>query len=142
MSNTIKASGSCLCGTVSIEAKAMSTDVGACHCSMCQKWTGGPFMTVDCGSDVTCSPAEGIGTFSSSEWAERGFCKNCGSHLFYRLKQNGQHFMPVGLFDVRDKLNFDHQVFIDEKPSHYCFSNKTQDMTGAEVFAMFGGSSE
>ena len=24
----------------------------------------------------------------SSAWAERGFCKNCGSHLFYRLKEN------------------------------------------------------
>ena len=33
-----------------------------------------------------------------------------------------------------------HQVFVDERPSYYEFANKTDDMTGAEVFAKYGGS--
>ncbi|MBE9070242.1 GFA family protein [Leptolyngbya cf. ectocarpi LEGE 11479] len=131
--------GSCLCGAVHFTVNTMNTSVGACHCQMCRKWTGGPFMAIDCGIDVTFEGEDNIAAFGSSEWAERGFCKLCGSHLFYRLKQNHQYFMAAGLFDDDTKLIFDHQVFIDQKPAFYCFANKTQDMTEAEVFAQFSG---
>ncbi len=129
--------GSCLCGETRFSVGNVSSDVGACHCSMCRKWGGGPLMAVDCGTDVSFQGEENISVFNSSEWAERGFCKKCGSHLFYRLKGSGQHIMPVGLFDDSDRFVFDHQVFVDEKPSYYCFSNETQDMTGPEVFAKY-----
>ncbi len=92
-------------------------------------------MEVNCGSDVSFSNEENVKIFDSSEWAERGFCSSCGTHLFYRLKQNREHFVPVGLFDDNEDLVFKTQVFIDEKPSFYSFSNKTNDMTGAELFA-------
>jgi hypothetical protein len=39
-----------------------------------------------------------------------------------------------------ENLVFDRQVFIDEKPSFYRFTNETHDMTGAELFAKFGSS--
>lgn len=32
------------------------------------------------------------------------------------------------------------QVFIDEKPAYYEFTNKTKNLTGAELFALFGAS--
>ena len=137
MSETIEGKGCCLCGAVQVTAKTMSKKIGACHCNMCRKWGGGPLLAVDCGTDVTFEGEENIATFNSSEWAERGFCRKCGSHLFYRIKRNNQHIMAVGLFDNFDSFDFDHQVFIDEKPSYYCFANKTKDMTGAEVFAKY-----
>ncbi len=137
MSATIQRTGKCLCGAVEVQARNVDQGVGACHCSMCSSWTGGPFMTVDCGSDVSFTGEEHIGTFDSSPWAERGFCRQCGSHLFYRIKESQQHMMPVGLFENTEGLAFDHQVFIDEKPAYYDFSNKTKNMTGAEVFAMY-----
>ena len=43
--------------------------------------------------------------------------------------------VPVGLFDASEGLVFDQQVFIDEKPAYYDFANKTENMTGAELFA-------
>ena len=95
-------------------------------------------MAVDCGTDVSFEGEENISVFDSSEWAERGFCEICGTHLFYRLKGSKQCIMPVGLFDDDgEKFVFDHQIFIDEKSSLYCFANETNDMTGAEVFAKF-----
>ena len=139
MSETIEAKGSCLCGEVEVQAMSLSTDVGACHCNTCRKWNGGPFLGIDCNTAVTISGEENITSFSSSEWAERGFCSKCGTHLFYKLKHNGQYIMPVDLFDIKAKLNFDHQIFIDEKPEYYSFANKTKDMTGEEVFAQFSG---
>ena len=50
--------------------------------------------------------------------------------------------MPVGLFNNDDPFIFDHQVFIEERPSFYCFANKTEDMTGAELFAKFSASAD
>ena len=137
MSNEIKASGSCLCGSVSIVASSVSGSVGACHCNSCRKWTGGPLLAVDCGNNVVFEGEDNISVFNSSEWAERGFCKLCGSHLFYRLKETSQYIMPAGLFDQEKDFVLDHQIFIEEQPSYYCFANETTNMTGAEVFAQF-----
>jgi hypothetical protein len=109
---------------------------------MCRQWGGGPLLAVECGSDVTFDGEENIGVYQSSEWAERGFCKKCGSHLFYRLKQNQQYFIPVGIFKNSEGFVFDHQVFIDEKPEYYSFANETQNLTGEEVFALFPSSAE
>ena len=142
MSDLSESHGSCLCGKVQIFAKSMNTHVAACHCSMCRKWTGGPLMAVECGTDVNFTGEEHIKIYNSSDWAERGFCNQCGSHLFYRLKENNLHFIPVGLFDKCDGIEFDHQVFIDDKPDYYDFANKTKNMTGAEVFAQFTFSSD
>ena len=143
MAENQKATGSCLCEKVQIAAQSMDTHLGACHCSMCRKWSGGPAMVFDCGTAVSFSGEEHIKVYNSSDWAERGFCSQCGSHLFYRLKENKQHFMPVGLFDDHlDDVVFDHQVFIDNKPSYYDFANQTKNMTGEEVFAHFSSSEE
>ena len=138
MAETIRLQGQCLCGAVGINADSASNSVGACHCKMCRRWGGGPFMEVDCGQAVTFTGEENVSIFDSSEWAERGFCRNCGTHLFYRIKQSGQHLVPIGLFDDADELVFETQVFIDEKPSFYQFANDTKVMTGAEIFALFG----
>lgn len=94
-------------------------------------------MEVDCGPAVSFEGDEHVSVFDSSEWAERGFCRECGTHLFYRLKGTGQHMIPVGLFEGEDNLVFKSQVFIDEKPAFYSFANETQDMTGAELFAKY-----
>lgn len=129
--------GACLCGAVSVTAKRAANSVGACHCTMCRRWGGGPFMEISCGTEVSFGGDGSISVFSSSDWAERGFCGNCGTHLFYRLKETGHHMIPVGLFDGDDALVFEQQVFIDEKPTYYSFANETQDMTGAELFAKY-----
>ncbi len=142
MVDSFNGKGSCLCGEVSFIAKNAGQSVGACHCGMCRKWGGGPLMAVDCGADVTFGGVENISVYNSSEWAERGYCNKCGSHLFYRLKESKQHMMVAGLFDDNSRFKFDHQVFIDEKPSYYCFSNKTNDMTGEEVLARYDSSAE
>jgi len=137
MSDKHEGKGSCLCGATRIFVKTMNHNIGGCHCQMCRKWGGGPLLAVDCGSEVLFEGNENITVFNSSAWAERGFCNQCGTHLFYRLKQNNQYFMPVGLFEQPQDFVFDHQIFIDEKPTYYCFANETKNLTGAEAFAEF-----
>jgi hypothetical protein len=50
--------------------------------------------------------------------------------------------MAAGIFGDDQSFVFDHQVFIDEKPAYYDFANKTEDMTGAELFAKFAPQSD
>ncbi len=142
MSHSENAKGSCLCGEVKFTVKKLSDSIGACHCGMCRKWAGGPWLGVDCGSEVLFEGEKNIKIYNSSDWAERGFCSKCGSNLFYRVKQSGQHFMPAGLFDKTATLVFDHQIFIDKKPDYFDFTNKTENMTEAEVFARYGSDSD
>ncbi len=142
MSDRLELNGSCLCGAIRVTATGASKHVGACHCGMCRKWGGGPVMAIDCGTGVSFEGEKHVGIFDSSAWAQRGFCKICGSHLFYRLRESGQYFVPAGLFGDGEAFIFDHQVFVDERPAYYAFANETKDMTGAEVFAKFAPPSE
>jgi hypothetical protein len=137
MSDVNIAKGSCLCKAVNLSTTSINHHVAACHCNMCRKWGGGALLGVECNSDVTFEGEENIGIYQSSEWAERGFCKKCGSHLFYRLKDSQHYYIPVGIFDNNEGLIFDLQVFIEEKPEYYSFANETKNMTGAELFAQF-----
>jgi len=136
MSEATNQTGSCLCGAVAFTATTPNTKVGACHCGMCRKWGGGPFMEIDCGTEISFDGADAITVYRSSDWAERGFCNRCGSHLFYRLTASQQHMVPAGLFDDQTDFVFENQVLIDKKPSFYSFANDTTDMTEAELFEL------
>lgn len=142
MSNNNQLTATCLCGAVRLTPNSVSRHVGACHCTTCRTWGGGPLMAVDCGTEVSIEGAEHISVYDSSDWAERGFCKRCGSHLFYRLKGINEYQVPVGLFAGGKDFSFDLQVFIDQKPAFYRFANDTEDMTAAEVFAKYAPPAE
>lgn len=129
--------GRCLCGAVKFTVINMNNSVDACHCGMCRRWGGGPLMSISCGTGIIFEGKENISVYNSSDWAERAFCKQCGSHLFYRLKESNDHQMPAGIFDNQVDFSLDLQVFIDQKPSFYRFNNKTNEMTEAQIIEKF-----
>ncbi len=134
----MKSNGKCLCGAVAVEANVTKNEFGACHCTMCRKWSaGGPYLGVHCGADTKWSGEENISVYDSSQWAERGFCNNCGTNLFYRLKETKEYHMAIGLLDNGESLKFTSQVFIDEKPENYAFANETVNLTGQQIFEMY-----
>ena len=128
--------GKCLCAAVSIKAKA-GKNVEICHCGVCRRWGGGPLMAIHCGTEVQITGNNNVSIFDSSEWAERGFCKICGTHLYYRLKQSQEYIVPAGLFQDQDGLTLKEQIFIDKKPGFYEFANRTPVLTEAQVFAKY-----
>ncbi len=136
MSDQKQRRGSCLCSAVSFTASS-GKSVGACNCNMCRKWNGGPQMAVPCADTVSFAGEENVAVYKSSDWAERGFCKQCGTHLFYRFHGN-QHMMLAGLFDDSDDFVLETQYFIDQKPGLYSFENSTTDLTGKQVAEMMG----
>lgn len=126
--------GKCLCGSIELET-ADSNELGLCHCSMCRRWSGGPMFAVHCSGSVDFN-GEPPTRYRSSDWAERGFCANCGTHLFYRIVPADEYILPAGLFqDVEFRLT--NEIFIDEKPGYYEFSNQTDKLTGQQVFEQY-----
>ncbi len=139
----------CLYGTVKMSA-ALKPGLGACHCSSCRRWCGGPLMSVHAeGAVEVTAGAEAIKTYASSDWAERAFCGECGSGLYYHLQPSehfpqGEYIVSACLFDDQTGFKFDHEVFVDGNPGWYSFSGEEtrNRMTEADVFAMFAPKEE
>ena len=132
-----RTTGRCLCGAVTVTLAKQHKDVGVCHCGMCRRWGSGPAMALDVGSDIEIDGKEHVTTYRSSEWAERAFCRTCGSNLYYRVVEADDYVICAGILDDQADLSLTSQIFIDSKPEFYEFANETKNMTGDEVFAMY-----
>ena len=86
----MKHSGGCLCGDVRYMTDADSVFSGNCHCTDCQRASGGPYAPVMMfpkgAVHVTGTTKYFASKGDSGNVIERGFCLNCGSHLFVRLE--------------------------------------------------------
>jgi len=128
--------GKCLCRSLTVTAPDKKI-VDACHCGMCRRWGGSPALGIASGSGVQIEGIDKIKVFQSSEWAERAFRDECGTHIFYKLLPTQEYFLPAGLFQEDTEFEFKEQIFIDKKPSYYEFANQILTLTEAEVFAKF-----
>jgi hypothetical protein len=79
--------------------------------------------------------------YASSEWAERAFCKQCGTHLYYKLLATGEYFVPAGAFES-DNFALASQIYIDKKPAYYAFANQTPMLTEQQVLDQYGAPGE
>ncbi len=95
------------------------------------------FFAVKCGTQVKIEGVDKVKMYKSSSWASRGFCRECGTHLFFKFKETGEYNVPVGLFPNLEGLEMDMQYFSDMRPGYYCFSNETKEMTTEEIMAYF-----
>ncbi|AHM03419.1 Gfa-like protein [Roseibacterium elongatum DSM 19469] len=139
--------GGCLCAAVRYTLAEAPTTYGACHCGMCRKFSGG----VELGIEV---PPGGLSfdndatleTYRSSDWAERGFCRICGSSLFWRLTMpgpmQGLYSLAAGSLDDMSGLTFTTEVYIDAKPDNYAFAGDRARLTEADVMAMVNAGPE
>ena len=132
----VTVTGHCLCGGVRFSGEAAGPQVVACHCTMCQRQASGPLMVVDClPGTLTIDGEANVTYYKASDLARRGFCKVCGSALFWRSTDGRFEAVSAGALDDKSSLTLAREVFIDEKPGYYGFANDTKRMTGAEYFA-------
>ena len=82
--------------------------------------------------------------YRSSDWAERGFCANCGSSLFYRLVEDPSKMSVCAgaVDDIPGDAKITKEFFIDQKPEFYALDAQSEKLTGAEVFALYGAELE
>ena len=96
-----KITGGCQCGAVRYALSAMPTAVDLCHCRMCQKATGGPFMAAGGVRRSEFAWTRGQpATFRSSSLAERDFCAACGTPLTFRYLDKDRISVTLGSLDA------------------------------------------
>lgn len=81
------AKGNCLCRAITFSVTPPSRWVAHCHCTMCQQAGGSAFITwvgIDRQHFQLHDPQNQLNWYQSSAEAQRGFCKICGSNLFFR----------------------------------------------------------
>ena len=80
--------GACLCGKIRYKLTAKAEDirgVTACHCRQCRRWSGHYWTSIHApktGFSIT-EGMDHLTWYQSSDKARRGFCKTCGSALFW-----------------------------------------------------------
>lgn len=130
-------SGRCLCGAVTFTAVPRG-GMHACHCESCRRWSGGVYLSVEC-EDVQVADPAALGVHDSSEWAERRFCKSCGSSLIWAMKDGSGSAVSIQAFDDPAAFAFADEIFIESKPCNYDFAGDRPRRTGEEVMAQFAG---
>ena len=112
--------GSCLCGKVRIEVAGDLPQPNACHCVECRKQTGHYGVSLDVPrTALTVSGEEHIKWYQSSEKVRRGFCKNCGSYLFWDPIHHDWTAIAMGLFDGPTNTRMSMHIFVAEKGAYY-----------------------
>jgi hypothetical protein len=92
--------GGCQCGAVRFRATMMPADISYCHCRMCQRAVGNLFATLAMVRRDRVEWTKGApAVYESSTVAERGFCRDCGTPLFFRYKASPNFELTVGSFD-------------------------------------------
>jgi hypothetical protein len=85
-------SGGCLCGGVRFELTEPAQEAGYCHCTRCQKRTGGGSSyqaRIDGRTFRLLQGEELVGAWLPPGGGfEKCFCRECGAHLFSRNPQD------------------------------------------------------
>ncbi|WP_300010801.1 GFA family protein [uncultured Roseobacter sp.] len=111
------ANARCLCGAVKFSARLPDTEIHACHCAQCQRWTGGgPLLTVRV-QEVSTTGADAIRAYHASAHGERAFCGICGTTLYWKMQGHDIAYLPVGLFEDQSGLAVGDEIFVDHRPS-------------------------
>ncbi len=81
--------GSCLCGAVTYSVTGALRDVLNCYCERCRRFTGHHLAATDANvADVGIDDPTGQLTWHPVPGAEYGFCRTCGSSMFWRAESS------------------------------------------------------
>ena len=132
-----KHTGHCLCGAVRITVDGQhDARPGACHCRMCQRWSGGLFLCFHAAEEAVTVDGP-VARFASTAFAERAFCATCGSHLWMRDVTEtapGYDLMP-GLFDAARDWSLRSEIYTDRAMASVRLEGDHRRATRAEYEA-------
>ncbi len=113
-------SGACLCGSVRFKTSDRLREVVACHCSQCRKQTGLYYAATNVAADkLVVEGEEAVTWYRASSFARRGFCKTCGSALFWQADGADEISIMAGLFDQPTGLEIGYHIFCADKGDYY-----------------------
>jgi hypothetical protein len=108
--------GGCQCGAVRYRLARAPSRANVCHCRMCQKASGAPFMAFAAVKLTDLDWTRGAPkTFVSSAVAERGFCAECGTPLTYRAFEGEWISVTIASLDEPSAIAPTAQFMIEAK---------------------------
>ncbi|MDJ1008551.1 MAG: GFA family protein [Paracoccaceae bacterium] len=129
--------GHCLCGAVRIVVDGdHDPRPGACHCGMCQRWSGGIFIC--CAAEPGSVTVTGeVARYRSSRFAERAFCPVCGSHLWMRDtdRDDATYDLMPGLFEALRTEPLRSEIYTDCAPAYAPLTGDHRRKTRAQYEA-------
>lgn len=101
--------GGCQCGAVRFRVAGPLFSPHLCFCRMCQKATGNLFAALVGVRRAHLLWTRGEpATFLSSAHVERGFCRDCGTSLFYHNRAGEHVSLSIGAFDAPQGIAIAH----------------------------------
>ncbi len=98
MTEPNRGTGGCQCGAVRYELAAPPDSACICHCRMCQKASGQPFMAFARAAAGLRWTRGAPAIFRSSSVAKRAFCRECGTPLGIEYDDGVLHIV-IGTLD-------------------------------------------
>ena len=112
--------GGCLCGSVRFHTQGKLRGVVYCHCSQCRRQTGHFVAATNVpDADIEIDGADNLSWYAASDFARRGFCRTCGSVLFWKHKDLDYISVMAGSFDTPSGLKGDYHIFVADKGDYY-----------------------
>ncbi|WP_137931016.1 GFA family protein [Mesorhizobium comanense] len=112
--------GSCLCGAIRFRTRGVLRGVIYCHCSQCRKQSGHFYAATNIAdADIVVEGADNITWYEASSFAKRGFCKTCGSLLFWKPREDAYVSVLAGSFDQPTGLEGECHIFVGDKGDYY-----------------------
>ena len=112
--------GRCECSRVRFAVTEVRETVTVCHCSQCRRTSGHLWASTHASfATVQFETDEGLEWYASSATARRGFCRFCGSSLFYRMNDEDGIGIAAGCLDSTAPLRIGKHIFVADKGSYY-----------------------
>ncbi|MDP0925626.1 GFA family protein [Paracoccus onubensis] len=108
--------GHCLCGEVRFRGQWDEAGYSACHCGQCRRWSGHLWASAAARALTIEGPMR---WYRSSDEAERGFCPECGSSLFWRKIGSDRVAVASGAVDEPTGLQLTGHIFVTDKGNYY-----------------------
>jgi hypothetical protein len=108
--------GGCQCGAVRYALHTWPQHAHICHCRMCQKAFGAYFAAFAGVPRDQFEVTRGeIATFMSSDQAERGFCRDCGTPLTFRYIGRVRIAFSLGSLDHPERVKPEQQIGVESR---------------------------
>lgn len=110
--------GHCLCGAVTFATEAEPQGASVCHCGQCRRQSGHQWASAQVPRDALAISGP-VRWFRASEKAERGFCPDCGSFLFWRGVGEATISFALGALEAPTGLRLTKHIFTADKGDYY-----------------------
>ena len=109
--------GGCLCGAVRYTVRGPLREILVCHCVECRRWAGSAWMPTAARNDDLRIEQTGdlvwVESPRSDHGASRGFCRRCGSSLFWRAPAFDRTSISSGTLDNPSGLRVGAHIWVE-----------------------------